>query len=172
MMSTNSELRARLARLGPVRDADPPPSFSGELVVLVLRLEGPLDQPISVAKRLYAAGLTLRAAHAAINRLAEIRLTVCRIAEGADIPVLAADLATMNVHTFRRRGVDAGLIPEVRARHQLSQREFADVLGIDIDTLQNWEQGRNKPDAAALSLVLAFDKAPDVIEAAVLEPVA
>ena len=57
-------------------------------------------------------------------------------------------------------------------RHGLSQREFAQLLGLDIDTLQNWEQGRNKPDAAALSLVLAFDKAPDVIEAAVLEPVA
>ena len=63
-MSTNSELRARLARLGPVRDADPPPPFSGELVTLVLRLVGPLDKGITVAKRLRAAGLTLRAAHA------------------------------------------------------------------------------------------------------------
>ena len=75
-MSTNSELTARFARLGPVRDADPPPSFSGELVSLVLRLVGPLDKPISVAKRLRAAGLTLRAAHALINRLSETRLAV------------------------------------------------------------------------------------------------
>ena len=171
-MSTNSELRARLARLGPVRDTDPPPSFSGELVTLILRLDGPLDKPISVAKRLYAAGLTLRASHAVINRLAEIRLAVCQIADGADIPVLAVELATMNVHTFRHRSLAPSLIADVRARHGLSQREFADVLGIDIDTLQNWEQGRNRPDQAALSLVLAFDKAPDVIEAAVLEPVA
>jgi putative transcriptional regulator len=60
----------------------------------------------------------------------------------------------------------------VRARRGLSQREFAAVLGIDIDTLQNWEQGRNKPDAAALNLVMAFDKAPELIEQAALEPVA
>ena len=73
-MSTNSELKARFARLGPVRDADPPPLFSGDPVTLVLRLVGPLDKPISVAKRLRAAGLTLRAAHAVINRLAETQL--------------------------------------------------------------------------------------------------
>ncbi|HUN41170.1 MAG TPA: hypothetical protein VMU81_12850, partial [Acetobacteraceae bacterium] len=79
-MSTNFELRARLARLGPVRDADPPPSFSGDLVDLTLRLVGPLDKPISVAQRLRAAGLTLQAGHAVINRLAEKRLAVCRIA--------------------------------------------------------------------------------------------
>ena len=170
-MSTNSELRARLARLGPVRDADPPPSFSGEVVTLVLRLVGALDKPISVAKRLRAAGLTLRSAHTIINRLAETRLAVCRIAEGANIPALAADLVAMNVHTYRRRHLDPGLIAEVRARHGLSQREFAEVLGLDTDTLQNWEQGRNKPDAAALNLVMAFDKAPELIEQAVFEPV-
>jgi DNA-binding transcriptional regulator YiaG len=171
-MSTNSELKARLARLGPVRDADPPPLFSGAPVTLVLRLTGPLDKPISVAQRLRAAGLTLRAAHAVINRLAETRLAVCQIAEGANILALAADLAAMNVHTYRRRQLDAGLIAEVRARHRLSQREFAEVLGIDIDTLQNWEQGRNKPDPAALNLVMVYDKAPDLIEQAAFEVVA
>lgn len=170
-MSTNSELRGRLARLGPVRDADPPPSFSGEVVGLVLRLIGPLDKPISVAQRLRAAGLTLRAAHAVINRLAETRLAVVQIAEGADIPALAADLATMHVHTLRRRQIEPGLIAEVRTRHALSQREFAEVLGIEIDTLQNWEQGRNKPDAAVLSLVMVFDKWPELLEQAAFEMV-
>jgi DNA-binding transcriptional regulator YiaG len=161
---------ARTSRAGPRRR--PAPSFSGESVTLVLRLISPLDKPISVAKRLRTAGLTLRAAHAVINRLAETRLAICRIAEGANIPALAADLMTMNVHTYRRRRPDPGLIVEVRARHGLSQREFADVLGIDIDTLQNWEKGRNKPDAAVLNLVMAFDKAPELIEQTAFEPVA
>jgi DNA-binding transcriptional regulator YiaG len=157
-MSTNSELKARLARLGPIRDADPPPSFSGELVTLMLRRDGTFDKRLSVARRLRAAGLTLQAAHAAITRLADTGLAVCRIAEGADIPALARDLAP-----------DA--IAEVRARHRLSQREYAELLGIDINTLQNWEQGRNKPDAAALSLVMAFDSAPELIQHTAFEPV-
>ena len=171
-MSTDSELRVRLARLGPVRDADPPPSFSGEAIPLVLRLEGPLNRPIDVVQRLRAAGLTLRAGHAVINRLAEIRIAVCEIAEGANIRALARDLASMNVHVFRQRQFDAETVARVRNRHGLSQREFALLLGIDVNTLQNWEQGRNKPDAAALNLVRAFDEAPEVIEAALLEPVA
>ena len=171
-MSMNPALKARLARLGPVRDAGPPPSFSGEDVSLVLRREGPLDKPVSVIRRLHAAGLTLRAGHAAVNRLAETGLAVCRIAEGADIAALAADLAAMNVHTHRRRQPEPDLIAQVRARHGLSQREFAEVLGLDVNTLRNWEQGRNKPDAAALSLVMAFDQAPEVVSGAGFERVA
>jgi DNA-binding transcriptional regulator YiaG len=171
-MSTNSELKARLARLGPVRDAAPPPLLSGDAIPLVLRLVGPLDKPVSVARRLYAAGLTFHAAHDIINRLAETRLAVCRIAEGADIPALAADLAAMNVHTYRRRQLDPGLIMQVRNRHGLSQREFAEMLGLDVDTLQNWEQGRNRPDQATLSLMMVFDKAPGLIEETAFEPIA
>jgi DNA-binding transcriptional regulator YiaG len=171
-MSTLSELKARLERLGPVQVVGPPRSISGDVVPLVLRLDGPLDKPISVVRRLYSAGLTLKSGHMIVNRLAETRLAACRVAEGADIPALAADLATMNVRTFRRRHLEPGLIAEVRLRHGLSQLEFAGVLGIDIDTLQNWEQGRNRPDAAALGLVMAFDKAPDVVRDAALEPVA
>lgn len=170
-MSTFSELKARLERLGPVQAVGPPPSFSGELVPLVLRSDGPLNEPVWVAKRLYAAGLTLKAGHTIINRLAETRFAVCRIAVGADIPALAADLATLNVHAFRRRVAGPDLIAEVRTRHGLSQREFAEVLGLDIDTLQNWDQGRNRPDPAALRLVMAFDKAPDVVAESRLESV-
>ncbi len=170
-MSTNSALRERLGRLGPVRDADPPPSFSGELVTLVLRRVGRFDNRITVARRLRAAGLTLKAAHNTINRLAEVAVAVCMIAEGADIPSLARDLLELDVRVYRGRRPDADLVGQVRARHGLSQREFAAVLGLDLDTLQNWEQGRNKPDGAALKLIAAFDVAPEVIEAATLEPV-
>jgi len=33
----------------------------------------------------------------------------------------------------------------VRSRLRLSQRQFSRLLGISIDTLQNWEQGRREP---------------------------
>ena len=170
-MSMNSALRDRLARPGPVRDADPPPSFSGDEVSLVLRRVGRLDKRVSAIRRLHAAGLTLRAAHAVIGRLAEQDLAVCGVAGDASIPSLAADLAALNIHVHRRRAMDVKLIARVRKRHGLSQREFAELLGLDVNTLQNWEQGRNKPDAAALSLVLAFDQAPDMVSGVALERV-
>jgi putative transcriptional regulator len=62
-------------------------------------------------------------------------------------------------------------IAAMRSRHGLSQREYADLLGIDVRTLQNWEQGRNRPDPAALSLMRIFDRAPQAFEEALSEPV-
>ncbi len=98
-------------------------------------------------------------------------MTICHVAEGAGIPGLAADLNEMNVHAFRRRELDPGLIAEVRGRHGLSQREFSEIIGVEIDTLQNWEQGRNRPDAAVLTLLAVFDKSPDLILQTMFEPV-
>ncbi|MBW4091761.1 MAG: helix-turn-helix domain-containing protein [Proteobacteria bacterium] len=169
-MSTNSALKARLARLGPVRDAAPAPSFSGAPVTVLLRLTGSFDKRLSVAGRLRASGLSLQAVHAVLTRLAETGIAVCTIAAGADIPALAQDLAGLGVQAYRERVGDPNAVAAVRARHGLSQREFATLLGVDVDTLRNWEQGRNRPDPAALSLVRAYDEAPDLIAAATLEP--
>ena len=58
------------------------------------------------------------------------------------------------------------------ARHRMTPAEFAEVLGLDLETLRDWEEGRREPGAAALSLVLAFDEAPDAMCAATLERVA
>ncbi len=51
-VSMNSELRARLERLGPIRDAPPGLSSSDPAIVLIMRRTGPLDRPIDVARRL------------------------------------------------------------------------------------------------------------------------
>ncbi|MBV9758680.1 MAG: helix-turn-helix domain-containing protein [Alphaproteobacteria bacterium] len=166
-------MKARLARLGPVRDADPPPMSLAGRAVIVLRRTGALTWPISVLHLLRPAGMTLRAAHAAITRLAERGWAVCEINADADMASLRQDLGTLNVEIRRRTPVRESLtdIAAVRARHGLSQREFADLLGIDLRTLQNWEQGRNRPDDAALSLVLMFDRAPEFVEETLSEPV-
>jgi putative transcriptional regulator len=145
--------------------------FSGELVTVVLRLARPFDQGVSGVQHLRAARLTLRAAFATLNRLKDTGVAICRIAKGANIPELAVDLARMNVRLLRRRHPDPDLIVHVRSRHGLSQREFAEILEIDIGTLQNWEQGRDKPDGAAINLVMAFDKSPELIEQTLFEPV-
>lgn len=128
---------------------------------------------MSVARRLTAAKSSMRAAHSAINLLAEKGVAVCSIGRDEDIAALARDLATMNIQVRRRIPAAEG-VPDLageRARHGLSQREFADLLGVDVRTLQNWEQGRNRPDPAALTLMRVFAHAPEMFEEAVSEPV-
>ena len=78
----------------------------------------------------------------------------------------------MNGRTCRRRHFDAGAIAKVRTRRGVSQREFAKVLGIEVDTLRNSGLGRNKTNATTLNLVMVFDRAPELIEDAAFEPVA
>jgi len=79
----------------------------------------------------------------------------------------------MNIEVRRRLPPSEGVpdLAEARSKHGLSQRAFADLLGVDVRTLQNWEQGRNRPDPAALSLMRVFDHAPEVFEEAISEPI-
>ena len=44
-------------------------------------------------------------------------------------------------------------IKRVRAKLNLSQAEFAMMIGVSLRTLQNWEQGRRKPDGPAKALL-------------------
>ena len=57
------------------------------------------------------------------------------------------------LHANSAAPLDPGPLPGVRARRGLSQREFSTMLSIDIDTLRNWEQGRNKRDQAAYEAI-------------------
>jgi DNA-binding transcriptional regulator YiaG len=114
----------------------------------------------------------LRAAHAAITALAASSVTICETPEDVDLDAVAAALAPLNVALRRSTVVPepAAFLVEVRTRHGLSQRQFADRLGFDVRTLQNWEQGRNKPDAAILNLVRIFDRDPSIVADAMFEP--
>ena len=54
-------------------------------------------------------------------------------------------------------------VPEVaatRAKTGLSQARFAELLGVSVRTLQDWEQGRRMPSRAARTLLLIADKNP------------
>ena len=51
-------------------------------------------------------------------------------------------------------------VAALRARFGASQREFAELIGISARTLQEWEQGRRKPQGPARVLLLVADKDP------------
>ena len=63
--------------------------------------------------------------------------------------------------------IEPDSVAVVRTRLKLSQSEFARLLGISVDTLQNWEQGRRQPSGAARVLLLVAAKHPEVVLEAV-----
>jgi putative transcriptional regulator len=56
-------------------------------------------------------------------------------------------------------------------RHQLgkTQSEFASMIGVSVSTLQNWEQGRRRPEGPARALLMVAAHSPKVVAAA-LDP--
>ena len=44
-------------------------------------------------------------------------------------------------------------IRTVREKLKVSQNEFALMIGVSVRTLQNWEQGRRKPEGPAKALL-------------------
>ena len=54
-------------------------------------------------------------------------------------------------------------IKAVRKKLQLSQREFALMIGVSTSTLQNWEQGRREPDGPAKALLKVAAKNPEAV---------
>jgi len=57
-------------------------------------------------------------------------------------------------------------VPDVaatRAKTGLSQARFAELLGVSIRTLQDWEQGRRAPSGAARTLLMIAAKNPQAL---------
>jgi putative transcriptional regulator len=57
---------------------------------------------------------------------------------------------------------DAGYARRVRAQVRLTQVEFAARIGVPIETVRNWEQGKRSPRGPARALLKLLDQAPDV----------
>ncbi len=55
------------------------------------------------------------------------------------------------------------LVKKIRKKLNASQAEFAHLIGISIDTLQNWEQGRRRPEGPALALLRVADFEPEAV---------
>ncbi len=51
----------------------------------------------------------------------------------------------------------------VRARLGKTQEEFADMIGVPLGTLRNWEQGHREPTGPAKALLIAAAKYPEEI---------
>ncbi len=49
----------------------------------------------------------------------------------------------------------------VRKRLGLTQLEFSERIGVPIETIRNWEQGKRSPTGAARTLLRLLDKLPE-----------
>jgi putative transcriptional regulator len=76
-----------------------------------------------------------------------------RIRRGEAAPSRVAEFAPLDVKAVRRR-------------LGKSQSEFARMIGVSVSTLQNWEQGRRRPEGPARALLRVAAANPEAVAAA------
>ena len=54
----------------------------------------------------------------------------------------------------------------VRKRLGLTQAQLSLRIGVSVDTIRNWEQGKRRPTGAAQALLKVLNKAPEICLAA------
>ena len=65
-----------------------------------------------------------------------------------------------------RPKTDADYARAIRAATKLTQAEFAARIGVPIETVRNWEQGKRSPRGPARALLKVIEQAPDLAFAA------
>lgn len=74
---------------------------------------------------------------------------------------------TLRNHTVKRQPapqVTAQEVSKLREKLKMSRTLFAHVLRTNERTLENWEQGRAKPNSQAAALIRLVEKYPDTVE--------
>jgi putative transcriptional regulator len=69
-----------------------------------------------------------------------------------------ADPASYRVHVPAEIDVKA-----IRRKLGMSQAQFAASFGFGLDAVQDWEQGRRRPEAAARAFLEVIDREPDAV---------
>ncbi|MDD3765405.1 MAG: hypothetical protein PHP86_19085 [Nevskiales bacterium] len=74
---------------------------------------------------------------------------------------------TLRTHTATAKPLKAPSAPELialREKLNISRAVFADYLRTNVRTLENWEQGRAKPNAQATVLIRMVERYPDTVK--------
>jgi putative transcriptional regulator len=96
---------------------------------------------------------------------------IVELRDGQEVPL--APKGHPESHSVDHSEADAapmeGGTPEVRdlrRRARLTQQEFATRLGVPVETIRNWEQGKRAPRGPARALLAVIAHAPDTVFAA------
>jgi putative transcriptional regulator len=85
---------------------------------------------------------------------------IVELRDGQEFPLApAATAGTQEMAT-------APAVRALRRRSRLTQQEFAARLGVPVETIRNWEQGKRLPRGPARALLAVIEHAPETVFAA------
>ncbi|UQD95906.1 helix-turn-helix domain-containing protein [Bradyrhizobium japonicum] len=92
---------------------------------------------------------------------------VVELRDGQELPVQSLPVQPLLVEPAANAapGDDASslAVRALRRRACLTQMEFAAKLGVPVETIRNWEQGKRAPRGPARALLAVIAHAPDTV---------
>lgn len=90
---------------------------------------------------------------------------IVELRDGQEFPLAPA----MPAEALTAVPCEAAALPAVRdlrRRARLTQTEFASRLGVPVETIRNWEQGKRAPRGPARALLAVIAHSPETVFAA------
>jgi len=86
---------------------------------------------------------------------------IVELRDGREFPLAPATTCVAPAEMARSPAVR-----DLRRRARLTQLEFAARLGVPVETIRNWEQGKRMPRGPARALLAVIAHAPETVFAA------
>jgi putative transcriptional regulator len=90
---------------------------------------------------------------------------IVELRDGAEFPLAPAISVAVPVTTFvaPQEAAAPPAVRDLRRRARLTQLEFAARLGVPVETIRNWEQGKRMPRGPARALLAVIAHAPETV---------
>lgn len=85
---------------------------------------------------------------------------IVELRDGREFPLQPGPLASAAT------AADLPAVRDLRRRARLTQQQFAAKLGVPVETIRNWEQGKRAPRGPARALLAVIAHAPETVFAA------
>jgi putative transcriptional regulator len=86
---------------------------------------------------------------------------IVELRDGREFPLAAAMPVAALAET-----ASPPAVRDLRRRARLTQQQFAARLGVPVETIRNWEQGKRMPRGPARALLAVIAHAPETVFAA------
>ncbi len=92
---------------------------------------------------------------------------IVELRDGREFPLApTTPIAELATASLAPATAGSPAVRDLRRRARLTQQEFAARLGVPVETIRNWEQGKRMPRGPARALLAVIAHAPDTVFAA------
>ena len=91
---------------------------------------------------------------------------IVELRDGCEFPLAPRLTSVAAVPAAQEIRAPSPAVRDLRRRERLTQLEFAARLGVPVETIRNWEQGKRSPRGPARALLAVIAHAPETVFAA------